>query len=214
VLEKIKKGTKVLKEIFGETIFNYSKPISLIEIFTEQFCKSDGIVLDSFAGSGTTAQAILNQNVIDKGNRKFILIELEEYAEEITAKRVKGVITGYGKGKNSVKGTGGSFDYYELGKPLFLENEMLNEEVGAEKIREYVWYSETRQSYKKNGSNEEFLLGVNNNTAYYFFYIKDQLTTLDNAFLRTLKTQSRTIHYLRRQLCIGCKPYAEIPHSV
>ena len=59
----------------------------------------DSIILDSFAGSGTTAHAVLNMNKADGGHRKFILVEMMDYADSITAERVKRVIRGYGEGK-------------------------------------------------------------------------------------------------------------------
>lgn len=182
-------GTATLKAIFGNKIFDTPKPVTLIEWLISLHSDDDGITLDSFAGSGTTAHAVLNLNKQDGGNRKFILVEMEDYAEHITAERVKRVIKGYGEDKKSMEGTGGSFDYYELGKPLFLENEMLNEEVGLEKIREYVWFSETRKPYPAV-NKEEHLLGVSNSTAYYFYYYIDKRTTLDDSFLRTIKTKA------------------------
>ena len=115
---------------------------------------------------------------------------MEDYAENITAKRVKRVINGYGEDKKAVDGTSGSFDYYELGKPLFLGNEMLNEEVGLEKIRKYVWFSETRKPYAVVNQKEEHLLGTLNSSAYYFYYFKNKLTTLDDSFLRSIKTKT------------------------
>ena len=74
----------------------------------------DSIILDSFAGSGTTAHAVLNMNKADGGHRKFILVEMMDYADSITAERVKRVIRGYGEGKNAVEGTGGNFSFYDL----------------------------------------------------------------------------------------------------
>ena len=68
----------------------------------------NAIVLDSFAGSGTAAHAVLNLNKQDNGKRKFILIEMDDYAENITAERVRRVINGYG----DTAGTGGDFAYY------------------------------------------------------------------------------------------------------
>jgi adenine-specific DNA-methyltransferase len=183
-------GTQVLKEIFGDKNFETPKPTCLIEWIVNLMKDANGYVLDSFAGSGTTAHAVLNLNKQDGGNRKFILIEMEDYAENITAERVRRVITGYGKDKKAVEGTGGGFDYYELGQPLFIEPEVLNEAVPIEKIREYVWYTETRQPYPSVNAPQEYLLGVANNTAYYFYYCKDQVTTLDDHFLRTLKTEA------------------------
>ncbi|MBX9733108.1 MAG: site-specific DNA-methyltransferase, partial [Chitinophagaceae bacterium] len=153
----------------------------------------NSIILDSFAGSGTTAHAVLNLNKQDGGNRKFILIEMEDYAETITAERVKRVIKGYipptpKGGANDAGGTGGSFDYYTLGETLFNEDGNLNEIVDEEKIREYVWFAETKEVYQKQ--EESYLLGAKNGTAYYFFYEKDSLTALDETFLRKLKTKA------------------------
>lgn len=151
-------GTSELKAIFPDTKFTFPKPPKLIQTLIELSTNKDSIVLDSFAGSGTTAHAVLNQNQLDGGNRKFILVEMEDYAETITAERVKRVINGY----SDKEGTGGGFDYYELGKPLFVgdNNEFLNEEVDTEKIREYVWYSETRTAYASQMMNDE--LGMMN----------------------------------------------------
>jgi adenine-specific DNA-methyltransferase len=90
-------ATKELQSIFGKSPFNTPKPISLLEKICDLgFLESGDIILDSFAGSGTTAHAVLNLNKQDGGNRKFILVEMEEYAENITAERVRRVIDGYG----------------------------------------------------------------------------------------------------------------------
>ncbi len=183
-------GTNELTNIFGGKTFNFPKPPDLIKSFLELTTQKESIILDSFAGSGTTAHAVLNLNKQDGGKRKFILVEMEDYAENITAERVKRVINGYGEDKKTVEGTGGSFNYYELGKPMFLDNDILNEEVGIEKIRAYVWFSETRKPYIRLNEYEEHLLGVSNSSAYYFFYYKQKLTTLDDRFLRTLKTKA------------------------
>ena len=169
-----RKGTAEVENIFGAKTFSFPKPIKLLEDFIYVATDSNSIILDSFAGSGTTAHAVLNLNKQDGGNRKFILIEMEDYAETITAERVKRVINGYG----DKEGTGGSFDYYTLGEPLFDENNNLNETVGIEKIREYVWFTETRIPYTIQEVTSPFL-GIYNDTSYYFIYEKENLTTLD-----------------------------------
>lgn len=104
----------------------------------EEYGLNDITILDSFAGSGSTAHAVLNLNLTDHGKRKFILIEMEDYAESITSERIKNVIKGYVEGKSSVLGTGGEFDYYKLGPPLFNEDNHLNEDVNIDHIRQYV----------------------------------------------------------------------------
>jgi len=180
---------KILKLIFNNLKnFDTPKPVRLIERVIKITSDKDSIILDSFAGSGTTAHAVLNLNKEDGGNRKFILVEMEEYANTITAERVKRVINGYGKDKKAVEATGGDFTYYELGEPLFLDNGFLNEEVSLDKILEYVWYSEAKTPFTK--PKEDYLLGTKNDTAYYFYYQKDSLTTLDESFLRSIKTKA------------------------
>jgi adenine-specific DNA-methyltransferase len=183
-------GKKQLNSIIEGNVFDTPKPYQLIERILQIATNKNSIILDSFAGSGTTAHAVLNLNKLDGGNRKYILVEMEEYAENITAERVKRVIKGYGEDKKAIKGTGGSFDFFNLGKPLFLDNDMLNEEVGLEKIREYVWFSETRKPYEKVNDKEEHLLGTTNSSAYYFYYYQDKLTTLDDSFMRNIKTKA------------------------
>jgi len=180
---------KILKSIFNNTKnFDTPKPVRLIERIIDISTNNNSIILDSFSGSGTTAHAVLNLNKENNGNRKFILIEMEDYANDITAERVKRVINGYGEGSKANEGTGGDFTYYELGQPLFLDNGFLNEEVGLDKILEYVWYSEAKEPF--NNPKENYLLGTKNDTAYYFYYQKDSITTLDESFLRSIKTKA------------------------
>lgn len=179
-------GGVSLKELTDER-FDYPKPIELIEILLSSFDTTNAIILDSFAGSGTTAQVVLNLNKNDNGNRNFILVEMDEYSEKVTAERVKRVIKGYG----TTEATGGSFDFYELGQPMFLEDGNLNELVGVEKIRQYVYYTETKTPLIaiKHKDNKHFL-GKHNDTAYYFHYEQDEVTTLDHTFLATMKTKA------------------------
>ena len=166
--------------------FNYAKPIRLIEyLLTISQMEKDAIVLDSFAGSGTTGHAVLNMNKADGGHRKFILVEMMDYADSITAERVKRVIRGYGEGKNAVEGTGGNFSFYDLGEPL-LVGDCLNEAVAPEKIREYIWFMETEQPYAPPSGGNPYYLGKHNSTGYYFYYVPQRVTVLDYAFLSTI----------------------------
>lgn len=179
-------GAKAIKQIFGEAVFPYSKPKSLIEFLASQIMDDGDIMLDSFAGSGTTAHAVLSMNQKDHKNRKFILIEMLDYAENITAERIRRVISGH-----DAEETGGGFSFYELGEQLLLSNGDLNPKINDEVIREYIWYMETRSAYLKSSVDENAsFLGKHNDTAYYFAYENDKLTVLDNEFLRTIKTKA------------------------
>lgn len=180
---------KEMLNIFGgKTTFDTPKPTRLLQFILTIATNKDSIILDSFAGSATTAHTVLNMNKADGGNRKFICIEMMEYADTITAERVKRVINGYGEGKKTVDGTGGNFSYYELGEPLLVDDK-LNNAVSTEKIREYIYYMETKQALPEASADEPMLLGVYHGAAYYFNYEKDASTTLNAAFLKSIKTQ-------------------------
>ncbi len=226
--------------------FDFPKPTDLIKYLIEMYATGEDIVLDSFAGSGTTAHAVLNANKADGGSRKFILVEMMDYADSITAERAKRVISGYkadqeitlfdekitlenlssgedllneakriakeakgqfssvkkpkieeghlkvvavNKAKDQVAGLGGNFSYYELGDPL-MHGDMLNEDVGVEKIREYVYFTETKRRLAEPHTGEPYYMGVHVNSAYYFYYERDTVTTLNREFLHTIKTKA------------------------
>ena len=195
-------GKDLLNEIMQRAVgFDTVKPPALIEELLSHF-DDNSIVLDSFAGSGTTGHAVLNLNKQDNGNRKFILIEMEDYANTITDERIKRVINGYDnstilsdevletKKYKKTEGTGGGFNYYQLGEPLFLEDDILNEVVGIENILKYIWYSETRTSYTQVAHSlveENYRIGSKDQTDYYFYYILDNVTTVDYDFMAKIK---------------------------
>lgn len=246
---------KEIYGILGKNIeFDTPKPTSLIQRILQIATKDDSIILDSFAGSGSTGHAALNLNQIDNGNRKFILIELMDYAETTTAERVRRVMTGYEyKGKKEeeiyskkltpknilqaetilaeaqqmaelnkdnydkigkpkiednclkvigtkvytdrMEGLGGSFDYYELGAPLFNEDHTLNEEVDETRIREYIYYTETREHLtRKQDETYPYLLDYHNDTGYFFYYKKDELTELSHDTLNIVP--KKAAHYV------------------
>ena len=162
----------------------------------------NAIVLDSFAGSGTTAHALLELNAIDGGNRRFILCEMMDYAETITAERVRRVINGYGEGNKAVPGTGGSFEFYTVGAPLFREGNNLNEDAGEAAIRHYVAYTEGipvgAKCVHPQGNDAAHLaqqvtphaLGLTDTALWVFYYESHRVTTLDVDFLATLNIKA------------------------
>ncbi|MEM0987328.1 MAG: site-specific DNA-methyltransferase [Pseudomonadota bacterium] len=86
---------ETIKAMFRDVTFDTPKPIKLLKRIVSVATDSSSVILDSFAGSGTTAHAILEANKLDGGNRSFILVEMEEYAQQLTAERVKRAIQGY-----------------------------------------------------------------------------------------------------------------------
>lgn len=186
------KGQSVFGEIFpglNKNDFPQPKSVDLLQQIIDTCTKDNDIILDSFAGSGTTAHAVLNLNKADGGYRKFILIEMKDYADSITAERVKRVISGYG----DKEGTGGSFDYFELGESIFTENSYLNEEAGLASIRNYIYYTETRSPLDPvNQNTNDYFLGVHDHTAYYFMYDKGAISTLNHSFLSSINIKAES----------------------
>jgi adenine-specific DNA-methyltransferase len=259
-------GTKALSEIMNKHgVFENPKNINMLEYLIKLFPKKNCVILDSFAGSGSTAEAVLKLNKKDNGKRKFILIELENYATTITSSRIKKVIQGYDfKGKKKeilaeysinvtnlkradkilkqfesfkkdkqfskvelteknglitiigekkvsgkTEGVGGEFDFYELGKPIFKLNDNLNEEVGEQQIRNYIYYTETKTKLEREQSKEgKYLLDNYNKTGYYLYYEKDHLTTLEIDTLNiVIITQEQYIIYA--DICLLDQEYMQ-----
>ena len=115
-------GTNMINKLMDDQrVFDFPKAVPLImDIIRFANVGPDDIVLDSFAGSGTTAHAVLALNKEDGGNRKFILVECEDYADTITAERVRRVIQGVPNAKDAKlrKGLGGSFRFYTFGEAV------------------------------------------------------------------------------------------------
>lgn len=190
-------ATAELQSIFSgqpNEVFQYSKPKSLIAYLLNMVVINDpeAIILDSFAGSGTTAHAVLELNKEDDGKRTFILVEMEDYADDITAERIRRVSKDY----ISVSGKAGSFDFYELGKPLLDENGHINEEIHEDKIREYIYYSETRNPLIRPHKAGDYLLDTFNHVGYYFYYKPNEATVLsiDTLSIVTEEAESYVIY--------------------
>ena len=125
---------KELDKIFGSSIFDFPKPTSLIKTLCNIVFKDDYTVLDFFAGSGTTAHAVLELNKEDRGNRKFILCTNNEsnICEEITYQRIKTVITGIKKDNSKYSdGIDANLKYYKCSyiARLNSDEENLNENL-------------------------------------------------------------------------------------
>ena len=169
--------------------FDFPKPVDLITFLIGFYCEDGDIVLDSFAGSGTTAHAVLKKNSNENNIKlRFILVEMNDYAESITANRIKQTIKGY----KNVKGLGGSFSFYELGENMFDNQGNINVSIPINKVREYIWYMETKQSYAPVLDGNSYYLGADKGTAYYFYYERNEVCTLNYAFLSTIRDRADT----------------------
>lgn len=172
-------GSYDLKEIFTENkkTFDNPKPVQLIKQLFSYLSSENDIILDSFAGSGTTAHAVLELNKEDNGKRKFILIEQQEYADSITAERVRRIVKGVKTSKNeSIKnGTGGSFSYFELGPTIEMESILQGKNLPSyEEFARYIFYTATGEEFKEKKINEKTgFIGETKNYELYMFYKPD-----------------------------------------
>ncbi len=178
-----------------EEVFTTPKPVALIKRIAQLSTNPGDIVLDSFAGSGTTAQAVLELNQEDGGGRQFILVqqpydtkdnETDKFniCERITAERVRRVIRGYtftkrnGSAKRkteSVEGLGGTFTYARVGLPLFGEYRSLGAALPVyEELAKYVFYTETSGDFDPAAvDGKTGKIGEHKGTSYYLLYTRD-----------------------------------------
>jgi adenine-specific DNA-methyltransferase len=176
-----------LKDIFGvKDIFDNPKPQELIRFLIRYTTLNDSIVLDSFAGSGTTAHAVLDLNKEDGGNRKFVLVECEDYADSITAERVRRVIKGVSNAKDDDlrNGLGGSFSFFELGEPIELESILEGSRLPSYlDLARYVFYTATGEEFLPDKVIEDkHFIGESKEYEVYLFY-KPDLTYLKSTAL-------------------------------
>ena len=157
--------------------FDNPKPSRLIKSIVQIFSNEHSIILDSFAGSGTTAHAVLDLNKADGGNRKFILVECEDYADKITAERVRRVIKGVPKAKDETlkKGLGGSFTYCTLSDEMSIEKMLTGKKLpNYETLARHIYWTATGQSANKINTKTKrgkdgFFYETKNNL-YYLIY--------------------------------------------
>ena len=189
-------GANDMKEIFPNSgkVFDHPKPRMFVQEIVSFVTDPDSVVLDSFAGSGTTAHAVLALNREDGGNRQFVLIECEDYADSITAERVRRVIRGVSSAKdaNLKTGLGGSFSYFELGAPMQQESLLSGRDLpDYEALAGYVFFTVTGEQFDPAKIDRETgFIGRSRRADVYLIYepdrerIKDLALTLD--FARTL----------------------------
>ena len=174
-------ATKALTELFGVSVFSYPKPVELILHLISLVVKNEDIVLDSFAGSGTTAEAVLRLNQNNKINTKFILIQLPEtltakaqarsagydHVHEITRDRVKKVIE---RDELAV-----GFTYYKLGKRIDTESILSGDLPTYEEFAKYVYYLATGKNFpeKSKVNKEEYFVGNTGNDGVFLIYEQD-----------------------------------------
>jgi len=160
-------GTEEMQRIMGSDPFIFPKPRSLVEALIEQAAEDGDLVLDSFAGSGTTGHAVLALNKRDGKCRRFILVEMEEaICRDVTAQRLRRATEGYG----DVPGLGGGFRFCKLGGPLFDEVGNIDREVHFPDLAAFVFFKATGIPIPSRATGRTPLLGVHQGKAVYLLF--------------------------------------------
>lgn len=198
------KGAAALREIFGEDVFENPKPVGFIEDILRIGTDKDSIILDSFAGSGSTAQATLAINNEDGGKRKFILVEMEDYADKITAERVRRVIK---------KALAGSFSYFELGDAIDEVGILSGKSLPSyEQMARYLFYTATGEEFDENKVNEgKNFIGSSKDYEVYLFY-KPEIEYLKNTALSLDKAEALQAFSGKRRLVFAPAKYLDQEH--
>lgn len=157
--------------------FDNPKPARLIRSLLSIFTNGNSIILDSFAGSGTTAHAVLGLNKKDEGSRRFILVECEDYADKVTAERVRRVIKGVPKAKDDLlkNGLGGTFSFFELGDPIEMESILGGNKLPSYlDLARYIFYTATGEQFDPDKVDKKTnLIGESKDYKVYLFYKPD-----------------------------------------
>ena len=155
-------GGVEFSQIIPEAEFPNPKPFKLIKKLITSIDDPNALILDSFAGSATTAHAVLAANYEDGGNRKFILIEMEDYADEITAERVRRVIEGVPHAKDVFlkQKLGGSFTFCDLGQEMNIENLLKGKELPEyDELARYAFYTATGLTLDDVSLGTDYFIG-------------------------------------------------------
>ncbi len=170
-------GKSEIGQIFSDDdYFSYPKPSNLIKNLVSLCAKKNDLILDSFAGSGTTAHAVLALNKEDGGNRKFILVEMEDYANDITAERVRRVIKGVPNAKDETlkEGLGGSFTFCELGQEINIENLLKGKKLPSyDELARYAFYTATGLTLDNVEQGADYYIGETENYRVHLVYKPD-----------------------------------------
>ena len=177
------KANEQLAILLDKGAFQNPKSVDLIKLLTSMSTHSEDIILDSFAGSGTTGQAVLELNKEEKNNRKFILVEMEnKVVKDITAERIKRAIKKYEYKEG--------FEFCELDKPLFNEDGQIEEACSFEQLATYIYFTETNTNIDKKTIDKHFI-GDYNETEFYLLFKEKGKNILNKDFLKKLNRNNK-----------------------
>ncbi len=197
-------GTKEIQRLFGSKVFDYPKPLSLVKTLIYQATNDHSIILDSFAGSGTTMHAVMDLNKEDGGSRQCILIQMTEVTEkalkknvckDITQERIKRAIEKYGYNSG--------FNYYKVGIPIDAETLLSGKLPSYNQFAEYVFYLCTGKNLTDKSSIDEkkYFIGDYGSMAILLVY-KQNFEDLTHLALNLKLAEMLIVEHPKKKLII------------
>lgn len=200
-----------LLDILRECPFTTPKASRLICRLIEIASDPGDLILDSFAGSGTTGHAVLRLNNMGstKEQRRFIMVEMESnIAREVTAERVRRIAEGYINSKEKkVEGLGGGFRYCELGEPLFYKDGKIREYVSFKDLARHVYFTETGEPLPREKKTTSPFLGECRGVGIYLLYngiLGDKTANGGNVLTRAILAKLPQYDGQKVIYCAGC----------
>lgn len=204
---------KEVQAILGtQTAFDTPKPTRLIERVLQIASNPGDLILDSFAGSGTTGQAVLklNHDAPERERRHFILVEMESrIARDVTSERVRRVAQGYANTRGvDIQPLRGGFRFCELGEPLFDDTGKIREAVSFADLARHVYFSETGEPLPTEVVLDSPFLGVCRGVGIYLLFngiLGDRDVNGGNVLTRAVLADLPHFDGQKVIYCAGCR---------
>jgi adenine-specific DNA-methyltransferase len=212
-------ATLAVEQLLGKGRFAFPKDAEVIADLVGMVSEPGDIILDSFGGSGTTGQAVLQLNAEGGTPRRFVMVQMayESYeqkvleqniARDITSERVRRVAQGHTNAKGeAVAGIGGSFRFCELGEPLFDETGMIRETVKFSELARHVYFSETGEPLPRARVLNTPFLGACRGVGIYLLYngiLGDESANGGNVLTRQILAKLPEFDGPKVVYCAGC----------
>ncbi|MGI8436005.1 MAG: site-specific DNA-methyltransferase [Chthoniobacterales bacterium] len=195
----------------SQDLFITPKPTQLISRIVKIASDPGDLILDSFAGSGTTGHAVLKVNAEDRETqpRRFILVEVEpQIARDVTAERIRRVASGFTNGKSEkIEPLGGGFRYCQLADRLFDDSGKIRETVSFGELSRHVYFTETGEPLPRERVSKSPFLGACRGVGVYLLYngvLSDKTSNGGNILTRSVLAQLPLFDGTKVVYCAGC----------
>lgn len=212
-------ATLQVEKMLGKNQFAFPKDAEIIADLIGMVTEPNDIILDSFAGSGTTGHSVLLLNSEGGSPRRFVLVQTpfesaeqeatdQNIARDKTARRLRNALTGYTDVKgHHIDGIGGGFRYCELGEPLFDETGKIRKSVRFADLARHVYFTETGEPLPPQTMPDSPFLGECRGVGIYLLFngiLGDKTANGGNVLTRAVLASLPPFDGQKVIYCAGC----------